>query len=402
MPRLLRPSLVTLAVFAALPATAAPAPADPLCGGAADCRRSVLWRGKGKAPATLVQVQFARGDGFKGCEQPAGAAPETVARLALVLPGKPAQTIKTACYRGDAFSAVVKANRLTLSQSGQRDNARWTRVETLSLPELRLVATVERSTRPFGSTAVEEGTEWDQRQLQARQQTKLPKAAGGNADALLIPALREIKGYDWRRHLLGTCALAIDAGGKRGYLLQGKPTRPNNASFKAMRLGSNRLIIEIGDDVWVRPGVSPTSGDHLQLWFANAALGSDPTAQKQVDRSISGWAVDPFTGQVKQISGEATVAPKAESVPIDSGKRRRLLIELPLSERFTVAYADNDDGRQPARVIANSQLDASRAHTLGGWINVDPSAKEAGCVVNGDYLDNRFPAGLPLPLHKDN
>ncbi|MFC4161736.1 hypothetical protein [Chitinimonas lacunae] len=392
--RFLLPLTLTLAGAAV---SAAPA-ADPLCSGAAECRSKTLWSGKGRSAARLVQVQFPRSDQFKGCEQPVGAAPETVTRLALIQAGKPAQWLKTVCYRGDAFSAVVKAHRLTLSHSGQRDNERWTRTETLSLPELRLLATIERNTRPFGVNAVEEGTEWDQRALQGRQQTRLPKTAGGNADALLIPALRDIKGYNWRRHLLGTCALTVDAGGRRGFVLQGKPTRPNSAQLKLLRLGSQGLVVEIGDDIWVRPGANPASGDHLQLWFASAALGANPTVQQKVDRSVIGWAIDPFTGQTRLLAGSATVPPKAQSVPIDAGRRRRLYIELPPTERLTVAYADNDDGRQVARLVSSSQLDPNRAHTLGSAINADPNAKEAGCVVNGDYLDNRFPAGLPLPL----
>jgi len=182
---------------------------------------------------------------------------------------------------------------------------------------------------------------------------------------------------------LGTCALTLDGGKTTGFLLEGTPGEPNDASLSVVATPQGtQLYVEVRDDVWTtRPH---KHFDRLELWLAEGeASRSGSHCIEPPKAQISAFDID-MAGRVDRKRGRGT-APKVSVSKATGGVRRLVLSWQKPIGGLTLAYADSDDGTTLERRFATSKLRPDNPDSLGHLYGVQPS--EATCQVQAGRLE---------------
>jgi hypothetical protein len=203
-----------------------------------------------------------------------------------------------------------------------------------------------------------------------------------------IPALpRRVAGVTH----LGACATEVD-GATHGFTIHGKPGSATDGSFR-VALAGHELLVEVTDDHWVGPGRDWTFDDHVELWLVTDAspLSLDKCEDLHARDAVQ-YGVRIADGAVFAAAGHPTdklVARRSPAVAKD-GQPVMLTITLPdwfdaKTSGLTVVYSDSDDGKTQKRLIATSELQFGRRHTIGRARAIAP--REATCAVTGGRLE---------------
>jgi len=182
---------------------------------------------------------------------------------------------------------------------------------------------------------------------------------------------------------LGACALTLDAGKTTGFVLEGTAGEASDASLSIVaHPDGKRVFIEVRDDVLtLRPA---QRFDRLELWSSEGKGGREEShcvAPSQAQ--ISAFDID-MTGRVDRKRGQGR-APKVSVVDAGSGVRRFVLSWQKPTERFTLVYADSDDGTATERRFATSMLRPDNPDSFGTRRFI--AAKEATCTVQAGRLE---------------
>lgn len=201
-----------------------------------------------------------------------------------------------------------------------------------------------------------------------------------------LPAVALDEGFaasGWKTTALGRCALHVDAGGEKGFVVHGKPGEAGDARMRVVAAaGGAALFVEIEDDRKVGPGARWLTDDHLEIWLA-------PRMPSYMDHCIGErdapmqWGVRIADGKVFPGAGEPDPAALTVERAEGPGGVTRLKIGLPQKqEGVTVVYSDSDDGKKQERLIATSRLRFGKLPTLGRLRAIP--AEAASCrAVNG-------------------
>jgi hypothetical protein len=182
---------------------------------------------------------------------------------------------------------------------------------------------------------------------------------------------------------LGTCALTLDAGKTTGFLLEGTPGETSDGSLSVVaHTDGRRLFIEVRDDVMtLRP---LQNFDRLEVWSSQGEVPrSGVHCLEPPKAQISSFDID-MRGRVDRKHGRGR-APKVSVVEVASGVRRFVLSWQNPPERFTLVYADSDDGRVTKRRFATSMLRPDNPDSFGN-LRLVP-AGDATCTVQGGRLE---------------
>ncbi len=190
----------------------------------------------------------------------------------------------------------------------------------------------------------------------------------------------------WTHAGLGRCSLAVDGSKGHGFLLSGKTSGRDDASFKAV-LFDQTLIVEVNDDVLTGPVAKWSDGDHLDLWLASDADSyfgwcEGGETERQQRFGPTRWVVRIVDGQVFDRSGAPVrdiAVTRVEAGPTTV----RLRVELPPFKAITLVYSDSDDGTAVKSVLASSRLVQGDGTTLGLPRSIDPALATCA-VVNGN------------------
>lgn len=182
---------------------------------------------------------------------------------------------------------------------------------------------------------------------------------------------------------LGTCALTLDAGKTAGFLLNGTPGEPSDASVSVVaNADGTRLFIDVRDDVaTVRP---QRVFDRLELWSSEAEAartGSHCVAPPKA--KLSAFDID-RVGRVARKSGRGQ-APRVAVASSANGAQRFVLSWQRPPVRLTLVYADSDDGATLERRVATSMLRPDNADSVGYLRRIPPA--DATCKVQGGRLE---------------
>lgn len=182
---------------------------------------------------------------------------------------------------------------------------------------------------------------------------------------------------------LGACALTLDAGKTTGFVLEGTPGEPGDASLSVVaNADGTRLFLELRDDVTtLRPR---RLFDRLELWSSEAEGARTGTHCVEPPKArLSAFDID-RAGRVERKRGQGQ-APKVSVASPTSGVQRFVLEWPQPLARFTLVYADSDDGTTLERRVATSLLRPDNADSLG-YLRRIP-AGDATCQVQSGRLE---------------
>jgi hypothetical protein len=293
---------------------------------------------------------------------------------------------------------------------------RWDVERTFSLAPLGVVSEVVQASWTAGPNR--EATRWDHATLSGTTTWYAPTCDASGQPAVEKPGARQhvyhlspiprvvVNGAapSWAKTALGNCALALDATGKGGFLVAGRPGRPADGWLRVVATGARELVIEIGDDHLVGALGDPGAEDRVELWLGPAHTYQEPCLDlKEAPRQ---WLIRAVDGKVTPGAGVPVGAkpPRVErweTVLAGDARRVRLRVVLPEdAEGITVAYNDTDDGLASERVLATSELRVTDAASLGREREVHP--RTAVCTVDRPppiEARGNPPGQLQLQLH---
>ena len=391
----------------AAPAYDPPALAAKLCGGKAGCtlaQAHPAGEGAGGVALTVIELAIANppegadGEYVEQCRphrqqfwkvSQEGGAVKSELLLDLCNDGYGAAGL------GEDY-VTVSDNRLKHSQSGG-SNSRWGFTRTYSLSPLRLLEDDSCAFHAAFGNAQSVKTDWITLRSMSRWDAPACGAEEGEMMDCDTPSLRfqydliprlppeGPKPADWKGSALGTCAFAMDASGKTGYITHGQPGDASDASMKVMMADARTVVVEVVDDQVVSGAKSWLYDDHVELWVGDDMMSGTCLEGKG---KTSQWGIRISDGAVFVGKGGASWQPTVQRVGFDAGGGRQgVRLVLTLGEDtdvLTVVYSDSDDGQTQERLMATSRLKYGDAATLGYTIQLGPAF--GACQVGGDTL----------------
>jgi hypothetical protein len=203
---------------------------------------------------------------------------------------------------------------------------------------------------------------------------------------LAVPQVKVPDSFDWKRHALTRCGLQVDGSEDHGYVAHGKLDGPRDASFRALLVDDQTLIVEVQDDKLVAGASSWLYDDHLELW-----LGDEPSGSPSCDDGShppKQWAVRLADGEVFAAHGKPREPLRAERHERRSSAGEvTVVVKIALPRRYehmTVVYSDSDGGVQQSALLATSALRAGKVRVGGPTLRLRP--EEFICELDGDAL----------------
>ncbi|MGC4052739.1 MAG: hypothetical protein QM757_25700 [Paludibaculum sp.] len=303
------------------------------------------------------------------------------------------ETILTVCQTSDQadVAVTVTPNRIEIERNAG-PQAGYYKIHAYQLSPWRPVSMEDCSYFGSGEYTVER---WDY--FTFRSEAWFRPAGGEEAGVceaspslwryLLVPSvgvdvveLENVKGR------LGSCALALDPGGKHGYITWGRPDPRDPLEVKILRAGERVLLAQIVDSGRTKePAQSWVTADHLEVWMGARLLGLG-------EGEIWQFGIPVDDGPVQVGYGKPSRLPVVRRwrVNLPDGRAATMLrVELPAqpdmySDGLTVAYSQSDHGRAQKRMIATSRVKRGVGSTMG----------RSGSVLIHNSADDHVTCGL--------
>lgn len=323
----------------------------------------------------------------------------------LMRPEPPHQLLLAVCNDGYGKAGAgedrvsVKNGLLTHMRTGGAGQ-RWRHTRVLRLSTLERVSEAHENFF-VGAPDKEDSRTWDFTTLQGERYLGPNVCRDGPSSPLkrtlpYLPLVQMDAAYvseGWKQVGLGACAL------EARNLVLGKLKDPKDASLKAVLVAPDTLMLEVRDDVWLKPGgASWLADDHVELWLGRKSPEELTGCGKpELDERLEQWGLRVADGEAFTAYGHPQGALEVERVELrGAGGIEGYRLKLTLPERFpgiSVVYSDNDGGKKPERMLATSAVKYSRPETLNIVRRV-PRADNT-CVVKGKEL---VVVTTPLPL----
>jgi hypothetical protein len=183
---------------------------------------------------------------------------------------------------------------------------------------------------------------------------------------------------------LGSCAATIDASGKRGFVIFGKPTGRAAPWVKALLVSDRELLVTVADRSFATGGRSWVDDDHLEIWQGKPPRTDDcagaKTALKQWGLRIADARVFAAHGRAEALTVLARSRKRVGGLIVASF---RLRLEFK-AEGLSVVYSKAARGRQRL-MFATSRLKFRDPTSLGEAYPIVGGA--ARCAMRDGKLD---------------
>ncbi|MDH3232391.1 MAG: hypothetical protein OEQ29_02620 [Alphaproteobacteria bacterium] len=183
---------------------------------------------------------------------------------------------------------------------------------------------------------------------------------------------------------LGTCSATVDASGKRGFVVFGKPTSRSVPWVKTLLISDRELLVTVADREFATGGRSWIHDDHLEIW-QGLPIATDKCGEAK--KRLLQWGVRMADARIFAGHGRAEAlvllsrSRKRENGLIIASFRFRLEYK---AEGLTVVYSKAARGRQ-RMLIATSRLKYRDPTSLGEAYKIPRGA--ARCVMRNGKLD---------------
>jgi hypothetical protein len=305
---------------------------------------------------------------------------------------------------------TVGPNRITHTQNGG-SAWRWSTVRVVQLSPLQVQRDAYRDWWSLGPNVSQ--SEWDWRRFAGTASWWAPPCDSGGAapDNVRAPTPLPYEYAPIPRLTapavpanatdaeLGSCALAVDAAGRGGYVVAGQaaPATPATAAanewLRALQIDDGTVMITIGNGPWTTPssGAAVANDDHVEIWLGGrvgyGAHCLDPRDQPTrwliaiPDARLTLASGDPARRFEVVVRRERQVGAGNPS----SGSVVTFVLRLPPDTPSLTAVLARGDGRRPGRAIATSRLRARVAASVGQVMALDAAGLR--CAVRDGRLD---------------
>jgi hypothetical protein len=202
-----------------------------------------------------------------------------------------------------------------------------------------------------------------------------------NGRFVLIPKIdMKVQGAPY----LGTCAATIDASGKNGFVVFGKPTGRAVPSVKALLISDRELLVTVTDREFATGGRSWIHDDHIEIW-QGLPIATDKCSEAK--KRLLQWGVRMSDARIFAGHGRAEALVllsrrrKREDGLVTAAFRFRLEYKV---EGITVVYS-KAAGRRQRMLIATSRLKYRDPTSLGEAYTIPRGA--AQCAMRNGKLD---------------
>ena len=253
---------------------------------------------------------------------------------------------------------------------------------------------------------------WDYARLRGQAWTGSAKTAGGICvqepevfTYMVVPELPfDVERLEKSRNRLGSCALSMDASGRNGFVIWGKPDAKDPVEVKLLFTGHHTLLAQVIDPQRnTRPAASWVNADHFEIWMG---------AQGELGGADSMWQfgipLDEAPVQVGFGKPPKLPAVRRWSANLPDGRTAILLrIDLPpypseFSDGLTVVYSQSLEGRTQKRMISTSRIKRGDPETIGSQDSVVRHMEYTQCdLVQGSLEMSggpKKPLEVPLPV----